>query len=212
MQLVIPIEDTSNGSGASNHCIEQPRERETGTRNRSAEAAIDRNDSNNANDDDAILSGDLRDQFEAMKSVWRQARRGSEDAGSSSSNDSSETRERRAMVRADLKRKERETAVETAIKVANEIATWQHGIADLEALLAAAEEDEELSIEEETDEGDEGDEVVRENGPPGVREIEFVARHAPPRPAQVRFPFLPPAIPTDEEEDHATSSASSSSS
>lgn len=207
MQLAIPIEDTSGGSGARNHCIEQPRERETGTRNRTAEAAVDRNDSNNANDD-AILSGDLRDQFEAMKSVWRQARRGSEDAASSSFNDSSETRERREIVRADLKRKERETAVETAIKVANEIATWQDGIADLEALLAAAEEEEELPIEEETDEGDE---VVRENGPPGVREIEFVARHAPPRPAQVRFPFLPPAIPTDEEEDDAASSASSSS-
>lgn len=155
---------------------------------------------------DAILSHELRDQFETMKSIWRQARRDNGDEGSSSSNDSSETRERRVIVREDLKRKERETAVETAIKVQNEIETWENGIADLEALLGA----------EEQDFGEEAEEQG-ENGIPGIREIEFVRRdnNAPRHPQQIQFPFLPHAIPTEDEteaeEDLVTMSTASSS-
>lgn len=197
--MVIPIEDTSSGSNKSNHCIgRQQDEREI--ENRAASAG-----------NEAILSTELRDQFETMKSIWREARRGNDEEGSSSSNDSSETRERRVRVREDLKRKERETAIETAVKVQNEIATWQSGIADLEALLAAEEEQdyiEELNVREE----------VGENGPPGIREIAFVMRNNnPPRQhaPQIRFPYLPPAIPTEdeseEEEDLVTMSTAASS-
>jgi len=221
MQLVIPIEDTSSGSTNGNHCTgPQPEQLETD--NQTVSAALERNANN-----DAILSMELRDQFETMKSIWRQARRDSEESGSASSADSSETKERRARVREDLKRKERETAVETAIKVQNEIATWQNGIADLEALLAA-EEERTSSSEDYSHQGQGVRQAEGENGPPGVREIAFVRRnnHAPrrhqgyarppPRPAQIRFPFLPPAIPTEEEsdaeeEDQFTQSTSSSS-
>lgn len=193
MQLVIPIEDTSSGTRSSNHCIEEQQQHELGTENRSASASLERD----PRSDGAILSDDLRDQFETMKSVWRQARRGSEDVDSSSLNDSSVTREHRGNVRAELKRKERETAVETAIKVEREIALWQEGIADLEALLAAEDEhefSEETAVEQQA--------VEEENGPPGIREIAFV-RHdyeqAPAAPVQIRFPFLPPAIPTEDD-------------
>jgi len=199
--LVIPIEDTSSGGNKSDHCIgRQQDERESENRAASASAG-----------NEAILSTELRDQFETMKSIWREARRGNDEEGSSSSNDISETRERRVRVREDLKRKERETAIETAVKVQNEIATWQSGIADLEALLEAEEEQEyidESNVREE----------VGENGPPGIREIAFVMRnnnaprqHAP----QIRFPYLPPAIPTEdeseEEEDLVTMSTDASS-
>lgn len=198
MQLVIPIEDSSSGNSKSNHCMHRHQE--------GLEVENQTASQQNAGND-AILSHELRDQFETMKSIWRQARRDNGDEGSSSSNDSSETRERRVMVREDLKRKERETAVETAIKVQNEIETWENGIADLEALLAAEEEESGELVEEQ-----EG-----ENGLPGIREIEFV-RHdnnAPRRPHQIQFPFLPHAIPTEDEteaeEDLVTMSTASSS-
>lgn len=195
MQLVIPIEDASSGNSISNHCVGDNPGKSNGE-NRPASIAEQGNRVN-----DGILSAELRDQFESMKSIWRQARRGHNEQGSSSSTDSSQTKERRIRLREDLKRKEREVAVETAIKVQNEIATWQNGIADLEALLAAEEEQE---LNEEAV-GWEGVPQGVENGPFGIREIEFVRgafnndqRQLPP---QVLFPFLPRAIPTEDDED-----------
>jgi len=208
MQLVIPIEDTSSGNSVSSHCKGQQQE-QSDAENRPESAAVQGNKGH-----DGILSAELRDQFECMKTIWRQARRDNNEEASSSSNDSSETRERRVRVREDLKRKEREVAVETAIKVQNEIATWQNGIADLEALLAAEEEQEtnERNVEWEGVLGE------GENGPPGIREISFVRRinNAPRQiPPQVRFPYLPRAIPTEndteEEEDLVTMSTAASS-
>lgn len=187
MQLVIPIEDPGSGSNHSNHCRDRKQE-DLDVGKRVASAVVERNEAN-----DVLLSTGLREQFETMKSIWRQARRGKEDEGSSSSTDDIETRHRRVRVREDLKRKERETAVETAIKVQNEIETWQNGIADLEALLAAEEEQE-------------SDEEEGVNGPPGIREISFVRRnHNVQREnhPQIRFPYLPPAIPTEDETEEA---------
>eukprot|EP00751_Fragilariopsis_kerguelensis_P008179 CAMPEP_0170786344 /NCGR_PEP_ID=MMETSP0733-20121128/17532_1 /TAXON_ID=186038 /ORGANISM="Fragilariopsis kerguelensis, Strain L26-C5" /LENGTH=83 /DNA_ID=CAMNT_0011132143 /DNA_START=533 /DNA_END=784 /DNA_ORIENTATION=+ len=80
-----------------------------------------------------------------MKSIWRQAQRENDDDDGSSSNTT--------MIRKDLKRKERDTAVETAIKIDNEISQWRGGIADLEALLAA-EEQSEYSVIENNEEED----------------------------------------------------------
>ena len=193
MQVVVPIEDTAPNGGA-----EEPTILDNSPPN------------NNGNNHGAILSDDLRDQFETMKSVWRQARRSDgsvDDAISSASTfngDDTEANETRALLREGLKRKERETAVETAIKVENEISKWQHGIADLEALLAAEEEylTENGALEE-------------ENGPPAVREIAFVAHinsNKNHRPAQLRYPFIPPAIPTEDESDQAEDNAGTSSS
>lgn len=207
MQLVIPIEDPSSGSKSTRHCIGRQQD-EPQVENQPASAAAETIAGN-----DAILSAELRDQFETMKSIWRQARRGSnDDERSSSSNDNSDFRGRRVRVREDLKRKEREMAVETAIKVQNEIETWQNGIADLEALLAA----EEQEINEEVDDWEGAPQDEGENGPPGIREIAFVRRsnNAPQHPPQIRFPLLPQAIPTEDEtedEDLVTMSTTASS-
>lgn len=184
---MIPIEDTSSGSNNSNHCIDRKQE-ELEVENLAASTAVERNRGN-----DVVLSAELREQFETMKSIWRQARRGQDDDRSSSSTDNTDTRERRIRVCQELRRKEREIAVETAIKVQNEIEKWQNGIADLEDLLAA-EEEQEWSEED------------GENGPPGIREIAFVRRNDNvPRqnPPQIRFPCLPPAIPTEDETEEA---------
>jgi hypothetical protein len=202
MQLVVPVEDSSSGSGSaastSNRCSAG---RLTATGAVGTDANINQ-DLDNNNDDD-ILSDELRDQFETMKSVWRRARRGDRNGGSSSSSSNSineedaETKERRrAMIRKDLKRKERETALETAIKVDNEINQWRNGIADLEALLAAEDSD--------MDEDDELRVGQQNNGPPGVREIAFVVRNNNNRQHQQHiinppaFPFLPPMIPPED--------------
>ena len=185
MQIVIPIEDTSSGNDKVNHCA-RPQEEELEVEHVVESAALERKTGG--------LSEDLRDQFETMKSIWRQARRDTGDERICPSKDRSDGRQ--VMVKEDLKRKERETAVETAIKVQSEIEAWQNGIADLEALLAAEEEDD---VDEwgglPPEDGD-------ENGPPGIREIAFVRRvnNAPRRqPPPVRFPCLPPAIPTEDE-------------
>ena len=190
MQLVIPIEDTSSGSSISNHCRREQNE-QSDVENHPASPAMEGDRC-----DDGILSSELRDQFESMKSIWRQARRDHDDEGSCSSNDNNEARERKLQAREDLKRKEREVAVETAIKIQNEITSWQNGIADLEALLAAEEEQASNDDDVPDEEGN--------NGPPGIREIAFIRRsnNVPRRiPPQIRFPPLPPAIPTEDETD-----------
>lgn len=188
MQLVIPIEDTSSGSSISNHCKGEQHE-QFHAENHPASLAMEGDRC-----DDGILSSELRDQFESMKSIWRQARRDHGDEGSCSSNDNNEARERKLQAREELKRKEREVAVETAIKIHKEITSWQNGIADLEALLAAEEEQASNDDDVPDEEGD--------NGPLGIREIAFIRRsnNVPRRiPPQIRFPSLPPAIPTEDE-------------
>jgi len=212
MQVVVPIEDTNSGDVTNDHCLDQ--EQHCVLNDGAEENTIVDNRAQNNKDGD-ILSDDLRDQFETMKSVWRQARRSAasldDDATTSACNgDGTETKELGASLLEGLKRKERETAVETAIKVENEISKWQHGIADLEALLAA---EEEYSTE--------NGEVEEDDGPPIVREIAFVANinnsnnnSQQLHPAQLQFPLIPPAIPTederDKEEDNSGASTSSS--
>merc|ERR1712194_156746 len=94
MQLIVPVEDPGSGrSTCSNYCIrQQQQQREAG--NLTATDAI----GTNANNHNSILSDDLRDQFETMKSIWRQAQRENDDDDGSSSNTT--------MIRKDLKRKE----------------------------------------------------------------------------------------------------------
>lgn len=204
MQVVVPIEDTSSGDVKIDHCLDQEQHCALNDGIEGTTIVNTRAQNNKDNNYGAILSDDLRDQFETMKSVWRQARRGAasgnDDATSSASScngDGTETKETRALFREGLKRKERETAFETAIKVENEISKWQHGIADLEALLAAEEE-------YSTENGD-----VEDNGPPTVREIAFVTNVNNNSNSQ-----QPLAIPSedecDKEEDNAWASTSSS--
>eukprot|EP00980_Cylindrotheca_fusiformis_P029946 scaffold24080_cov142-Cylindrotheca_fusiformis.AAC.1 len=105
----------------------------------------------------SVLSNDLREQFENMKTAWRRARRSTGDDGE------------------ELRRKEEErAALDTAVAVESEMERWRNGIAELEAMLAEEEEDDESSAEGE-----------------GNRPQELV----------VRFPYLPPVVPSDEEDD-----------
>jgi hypothetical protein len=104
-------------------------------------------------EDTTVLSNELRDEFETMKTAWRRARR--------SSGDNAE----------ELRRKEQDAALDTAVAIESEMKMWQNGIAELEAMLA------------EEDDGEDYDEEVQ------ARPQEFV-----------RFPSLPPVIPADEED------------
>ena len=97
---------------------------------------------NGGNGKSDVLPDELKEHFEAMKSVWRQARR--------SSGDENEVEE--------LRRKERAVAVKTAIAVDTEISRWQAGIAELEALLAAED------ASDEVDESDDEEEELVEEG------------------------------------------------
>ena len=108
----------------------------------------------------SVLSKDLRERFEAVKAVRRSVQRST---GSRSEEE-------------ELKRKERGVAVETALAIESEITTWQNGIAELEAILA------------------------RENGEEEDQDDDF-EEDSNVRPRQViRFPTLPPVIPAEEEE------------
>lgn len=185
----------------------------------------------NSNVGHPILSDDLRDQFETMKRISRQVRRGNNDDGhhgvdasySNSNNNSDdkvtkEEEQQRATTVKDLKRKERDTAIETAFKVDNEINQWRDGIAHLEALLLAEEENSEQSssstenIRLRQEQHESGTKTGSNNLPLGIREIEFVAHSIdsnkngnivdidndrqeysrPLPPVHLRFPFLPP--------------------
>lgn len=136
--------------------------------------AQDPNNISNSNQDEnsgrGVLPQELRENFEAMKSVWRQSRR--------ATNSGEESEE--------LKHKERVTAEETAIAVDTEISRWQSGIAELEALLLVAEQEDQEDEEQDDNIYDEDHEQ------PAVRQ------HA------VRFPSLPPVVPLEDDESLAT--------
>jgi hypothetical protein len=127
---------------------------------------------------EGVLSQDLRESFEAMKAVWRQAGR---DRGE----DAAATEE--------LKRKEREQAIETALAVDSEVTKWQNGIAELKAMLAAAEE-EDGSEGGYSEEGEE--DLIEENN-------HAAYPRGRPLPA-VRFPSLPPVVVPDDDENDDT--------
>jgi len=163
MQLIIPPleEDGSpHGDMAKNDSLTETEE----------------NTNTNLQNGEGVLSQELRESFEAMKAVWRQAGR---DRGEDPA------------VTEELKRKEREQAIETALAVDSEVAKWQSGIAELEAMLASAEEEEDEG--EFSEEGEE-DTSVDSN------------HHGRPLPA-VRFPSLHPVVvPDDDEHEDDTSS------
>lgn len=121
---------------------------------------------------DSILSDDLRDQFEVMKRISRQAQRRNLNNGTGVDVDDihSETDHKNSH-HPELKHKVRETAIETAIKVDNEINQWRDEIANLEALLLAEEDDDEDSLSS-TDDDQYNNEVEL-----GITEIAFVVQN-----------------------------------
>jgi len=101
-----------------------------------------------------------------MKSLLRQVDRNNEEETASNE---------------ELKRKGREQAIETALAIESEVTKWQNGIAELEAMLAAAEsEDENEDYSEHEEEG---------SAPGDDRPIPVV-----------RFPSLPPVVVPDEDD------------
>jgi hypothetical protein len=102
MQFIVPTLDDESNQGAS------------------LDGETSLSESNNDNNR-TVLPDELRENFEAMTSVWRQSLRASGEEAK------------------ELSRKEREKAVETAIAVDAEINRWQNGIAELEALLSEQE-------------------------------------------------------------------------
>lgn len=205
MQLLVPLEDESgtrsqrypqeggNGliSSSSVAAFEHGEEVDKGANGESSSGSIA--SSTNGN----VLSDELRDQFETMKAVWRQAHRASSldgDEQEGSQHASHQRGDHQPLLQQphvpdqDLKRKARDVAVDTALAVHDEIARWQNGIADLEALLAA----EDVSDLDE----EEGNEAAVEAL--GVQEV-YVVRNRRPIPHGLRFPRLPAVVPTDDE-------------
>ena len=141
MQLLVPpLDDDSSSSSSSssnsNHLdgdapVGLEEEEDGGTSHH------DHANKSSRNKDSNILSDELKENFEAMKSLWRQSRR-----ATASSDDEEELRHRA-----------REKAVETAVAVDSEILRWQNSISELESLLAEQEDRNE-------DEGVEADDVL----------------------------------------------------
>jgi hypothetical protein len=86
------------------------------------------------NNNRTVLPAELRENFQAMTSVWRQSLRASGEEAK------------------EISRKEREKAVETAIAVDAEINRWQNGIAELEALLSEQEGRQDYSDDDDDEE------------------------------------------------------------
>ena len=162
MQLIVPLleeDDTSQpGDMARN---EGPKETNGGEDFGDTDAHHGRN-----------LPHGLRESFEAMKSLWRQVGRHNEEE--------SATLE-------ELKHKERQQAIETALAIESEVAKWQNSIAELEAMLA--EEDTDDNYSEQDDE-------------------ESFPEEVPPVPG-VRFPSLPPVVVPEEDLDETLSRSGS---
>lgn len=178
MQLIIPLLDEEGSPHHGDMAKNNHGEQESNNNNNNTR-------SSHRGGSDGVLSQDLRESFEAMKAVWRQA-------GRDSGEDLAATEE--------LKRKEREQAIETALAVDSEVTKWQNGIAELEALLAAADE-EDGSVGDYSEEGEE-DAASHENH----HEVYPRGRALP----AVRFPSLPPVVvPDDDDQDDTTPSASS---
>lgn len=117
-----------------------------------------------------VLSDELRRNFEAVKEARRQVDRekGAEPA-----------------LLEGLRRKERQQAIETALAVESEVAKWQSGIAELEAMLAATEQEEDRSR------------FDAEGGQQGLNlDDGFQARPV----ADIRFPSLPPVVVPDDDD------------
>lgn len=174
MQLVAPPgeESETSGDAAIQHQLEGDAGSPADLAAASFEETYERSDNSN------VLSQELRDNFESAKSLWRQLGRYNNDNHDHWGVEPG-SHER------DLRRKQREKAVETAQAVDAEITKWQNGIAELEAMLAQAENQQ-----------DSGDLAVE-----GIEHEEMGGMVQGPGDAQiVRFPSLPPVVPLDEDE------------
>ena len=159
MQLIIPpIEDDSTP--------------QQGDHNMSRFEGFPQEGTEGSNNHGAI-SDELRQNFEAMKEIWRLADR---ESGADSA------------VLEELRHKERAQAIETALAVESEIAKWRMGIAELEAMLAADSEEAESALSYH-----EAEQQVSNDEQLGGGAHDFPV-------AAIRFPTLPPFVVPDDDE------------
>jgi hypothetical protein len=188
-QLIIPLEDeadTSVGGGNSGSS--------TSNRiNKVAESAFTAPSFDSSEKSSStVLSDNLREQFESMKTVWRQVRRASTGEKGVQTGQLSLQ---------ELKRKERKTAVETALAVDQEISKWKNGIAELETMLAAEEDnslcssysDDDVEVLHRQPGGNEGQNVGMRYGRRGhnAPHIQHPLPHG--------FPQQPPVVPNEND-------------
>jgi hypothetical protein len=200
-QLIIPLEDdTDNSAGSTNssrssHCMNQ----DTAVAAPSFDLKENTIENNKTlSSSSRVLSDELREQFESMKTVWRHAKRAS--SGESFVQDG-------LLSSQELKRKERKTAVETALAVEKEISRWKNGIAELEAMLAA---EEDCSLD---DYSSDDDKAGAQDGQPGgnqgqrasMNHDHRLADNVGPHP-HLGFPCLPLVVPNETDDHDDTSS------
>lgn len=193
IHLIVPLEDDTDSSTGSSHRMNQV----TGAP-AAASVAIPNGNVNvkdkKAESSSGVLSDELREQFETMKAVWRQTKR--------ANSVDEDIQDGNLPCQEELKRKERETAVETALAVDEEISRWKNGIAELEAMLAAEEDSSVGSNISEDDSMEEHQEGVQGQQRAGVVRMHHRHRSAqqPPQP-HLGFPDLPPVVPNEEDDE-----------
>lgn len=181
MQLIIPPWEESGSQDGSKSLT---KDNEEDLDRREATHSTEKEEENSNHSGSNILPPELKEKFEAIRALGRQLGRASnyetekhyESDDASASNgvpDGNTSKE-------DLKRKERAIATDAALAIDSEISKWRNGIAELEAVLAAMDEE---------DEAEQGGSHVE-----GGREL-------PNPPRVIRFPALPPLVPPEEDED-----------
>ncbi|KAL3919850.1 MAG: hypothetical protein SGILL_003546 [Bacillariaceae sp.] len=215
VQLIVPLDDEVDGLEESKKGTKTASALRPGSAAESKMEVKKEGESAVAGDgksSSAVLSNELREQFETMKSIWRQARRPSaddllgneddEDDGSSDASNPAAQEQQQPAGEEVLRRKQRETALETALAVDAEISRWQNGIAELEAMLAAEEGSSDSDVEE-----DRGDRRRLQNNHQGqpLQQQQGVLdpRRGHPqghRPPLIQFPNLPPVVASEDDE------------
>lgn len=158
--------------------------------NKEGTNASEQEDGNPNHGKRSILPSELKERFEAIRTIGRQRGRASNyDTGKQQDIDNVDATKEGPDGNPsleDLKRKERVTATELSVAIYSEISKWKNGIAELEAVLAAMDEEDE----------------DEQRG----AQVEDVMDRAPP-PRVIRFPALPPLVPPEEEEEEEDGSS-----
>jgi len=133
----------------------------------------------------SVMSQGLQDKFGAMEQVWAQSRTlaaisesSPSEAVASAAAAASASEQEDSQQQQQRESKKRKVAMDTAFAIESEVQKWQRGIAELEAMLEAAN----------------GDVEDFQGSSSSLSEGEARAL----RPEVVRFPSLPPIIPAEE--------------
>lgn len=135
----------------------------------------------------SVMSQGLQDKFGAMEQAWAQSRTPAtrsesspSEAVASAAAAASASEQEDSQQQQQRESKKRKVAMDTAFAIESEVEKWQRGIAELEAMLEAANGD-----------------VEDFQGSSSSSSLSEGEAHARP-PEVVRFPSLPPIIPAEE--------------